>query len=389
MASPVDTSVKWFRSSMAGAPILAGQAGKLVAILDACLVNGWGSQTASTCVVSGGVCTMTFPADHAAMQESVILVAGSSIADLNGEQKVTATAPLTVKFATASPDGTASGPITVKIAPAGWAKPFASGTTVGVYKSLNVQANGQFLRVNDAAGDSARVIGYETMTGVSSGTLMFPTSTQLNGGIYWCKSVAAGSVAVDWTIVADGRSFYFLPSAFMGADQAGSYLNYKAPSGNYFGDTSNLGKAADPFNTLLIGSASLNANYSGTQYHFNSQTLELHYLPKISAGTGTAQGAHLVLMGAWQEQDVGWDRHTGQIRLSEIVVQTANTLSWRAKMPGLAVGLQSNMELSMPWQSIVAMGTPEKKYLAMLSPNNISELSGLHLITFDLTGPWR
>ena len=122
MTSPVDTSVKLFRSTMPGAPALRGQVGSLISLLDACLVNGWGSQTASSVIITGGVATATFPADHAAAVESVVLVAGATPAGLNGEQKVPAVAPNVIRWATAEADGTATGTITVKMAAAGWTK---------------------------------------------------------------------------------------------------------------------------------------------------------------------------------------------------------------------------------------------------------------------------
>ena len=159
MTSPVDTSVKFFRSTMPGAPALRGQVGSLIALLDACLVNGWGSQTASSVIISGGVATATFPSDHAAAVESVVLVAGATPAGLNGEQKVTAVAPNVIRWATAEADGTATGTITVKMAAAGWTKVY-TGTNLAVYKSASPQAHGQFLRVNDTGTTAARVVGY-------------------------------------------------------------------------------------------------------------------------------------------------------------------------------------------------------------------------------------
>ena len=59
MVSPVDTSVKWARSTMPGAPVLTRAAGSLIGLLDALLVNGWGQQTATSVVVAGGVATAT------------------------------------------------------------------------------------------------------------------------------------------------------------------------------------------------------------------------------------------------------------------------------------------------------------------------------------------
>ena len=47
MASLVDTSVKHFLSTMYGAPVQNGQAGSKIAVLDACLVTGFGLRAAT------------------------------------------------------------------------------------------------------------------------------------------------------------------------------------------------------------------------------------------------------------------------------------------------------------------------------------------------------
>ena len=42
MASPVDTTVKFYREDFPGAPVLNGVAGSLIDLLDACLCTGFG-----------------------------------------------------------------------------------------------------------------------------------------------------------------------------------------------------------------------------------------------------------------------------------------------------------------------------------------------------------
>jgi len=131
MASPVDTSVKFVTETMPGAPVLSGTPGALISLLDALLVTGFGLRTATSVVVAGGVATVTLSSNalNANLLHSVILVDGvaAPMADLNGEQRVTAASTTTLQFATAVADGTATGTITVKSAPAGWEKLY-SGT---------------------------------------------------------------------------------------------------------------------------------------------------------------------------------------------------------------------------------------------------------------------
>ena len=110
MASPVDTTVKWARSDMPGAPLLTRAAGSMAALLDALLVDGWGTQATTSVVVASGVATATFATDHAAALHSVVGVTGATgaWADLNGEQKITSASSNTLQWATALPDGTAT-----------------------------------------------------------------------------------------------------------------------------------------------------------------------------------------------------------------------------------------------------------------------------------------
>ncbi|MDB5777911.1 MAG: hypothetical protein JWP93_276 [Polaromonas sp.] len=393
MTSPVDTSVKFFHNGMLGAPVLRGQVGSLIAILDACLVNGWGVQVATSCVVAAGICTMTFPLDHAAPVDAVILVDGASIAALNGEQKVTATEPNVVKFATAAANGSATGTITAKMAPAGWAKPFASGTTVGVYKSLSVAANGQFLRVNDANAVEARVVGYENMTAISTGTGLFPTTAQQSGGLYWRKSAMANTIAVDWTIVADGRAFYFLPAAYMGHSDDSFYQAKKVPKLYTFGDPANQGRMPDPWSTLIFGDPTT-ASDEGPYYSLTAGSNTRRYCPRIISGAGTAVQIDAHNTASVLARDSMFDRVSGRIALSPIVTKPVTAFeqggnSWRALLAGLLYCEHTFMETVVPYRSVFKAGSPERSYLAVHSSYTISVYDTLNLMAFDVTGPWR
>ena len=192
--------VKWFRSDLTGAPVCNGTAGALIAVLDATLVNGWGLQTAASLTVASGVATMAMPATPTAIVGMVVLVAGATPAELNGEKRVLSTTSNSLTFASTSPDGAATGTITVKMAPAGWEKVF-TGTNLAVYRSPNVQSTRQYLRVDDTTTTTARVRAYESMTDVNTGVDMWMDN-------YWFKSQAADATARTWTLIADDRTFY-------------------------------------------------------------------------------------------------------------------------------------------------------------------------------------
>lgn len=206
---PTSTAVKFFHSAMTGAPTLSGTAGSMIAVLDACLVNGFGTKTADSVVVAGGIATFNVSAGIGALEaDTVVLVAGATPAGLNGEKRViTATATAITFDATGISNQTATGTITAKLAPAGWAKSFA-GTNLAAYRSADITGTRAYLRIDDTATGNGRAVGYESMSDISTGVGAFPSATQVPGGLYWAKANAANATARAWTLIADGKTFY-------------------------------------------------------------------------------------------------------------------------------------------------------------------------------------
>lgn len=242
----VDTKkTKSFDSGMTGAPVLSGTAGALISVLDAVLVTGFGLQTATSVVVTGGIATVTYATAHAFRVDTVALVAGATPAGLNGEKRILSVLGAnSITFdATGIADGTATGTITSKVAPAGWAKAF-TGTNVAAYKITPPEGTGFYLRVDDTGTTTARVRGYETMSDVNTGTGPFPTVAQWAGsGLWWSKSNDASSAARPYRITPDDRGVYFFPK---NAD-----ATYES-QGNYFGDILSL-KSGDPYACMIRG----------------------------------------------------------------------------------------------------------------------------------------
>ena len=126
-----------YRYDDVGAPVLSSpSAGSLIGVLDACLVNGYGSKS-----------------------------------------------------------------------PAGWTKPY-SGTNLAAYR----QGSGSrfYLRVYDGSGTKkASVVGYESMTGISSGSNLFPTAAQHSAGLYITIGTTAAPTGQEpWVLVAVDKRFY-------------------------------------------------------------------------------------------------------------------------------------------------------------------------------------
>lgn len=210
--------VKVYSSEQPGAPVLSGTAGAMVALLKACLVDGFGLKTCDGIAVASGIATAAFNTGHSFIVGSPALIAGATPAGLNGEFLVLSAGVNTVTFACPGVvDGAATGTITAKVAPAQWVQAFAA-TNVGVFKSASIEATGLLLRVDDTGTTNGRVVGYEAMSGASAGVAPFPMPSQVSGGGYWPKSSAASATARPWYLIADDRGVW-LAAAPTGADR--------------------------------------------------------------------------------------------------------------------------------------------------------------------------
>lgn len=202
----MSTPVKWFTSDMAGAPVLSGTAGALIAVLDACLVTGFNTKTLTSLVVSGGVATATVALGHGFVANAVVLIAGATPAALNGEACVSVVSANVFTFPTTAPDGPATGTITAKLAPAGWSKAF-SGSNKAVYRADAVDGRRFYYRVDDTGTYDAPLRGYRTMTDVDTGATPFPASDTVR-----LAKLESGAGPA-WVCVADPYGVYLWVSA--------------------------------------------------------------------------------------------------------------------------------------------------------------------------------
>lgn len=283
--------MKFYHSDTANGPVLNGAVGSLAELLDAVLVDGYGLKSTTGASIASGVCTLTVTGGHAADVLMTVLVAGAtgSFTGLNGEHVVAAKGTNTVSFATAL-TGTPTGTITFKIAPLGWTRAF-TGTGKRAFKSGSLLGTGCFLRVSDTATGSAdvRVVGYENMTDVDTGTKPFPTDAQISGGLYWPKSDSSDSSARGWDIWGDDRLFYIKLRPY--ASYATSY-----PQGPifYFGDPLSF-KAGDAYGCMISGHRSNTAGgfapssqVGSIGYNQAQATAENGYLARGAYGAGAA-----------------------------------------------------------------------------------------------------
>lgn len=398
MASPVDTSVKFFTDDMVGAPTISGTAGALIAVLDACLVNGFGSKTATSVTVSGGIATVAFAGGaSAATAQAVILVEGATGAwtNLNGEQKVLSANTTTVTFATALPNGTATGTITFKIAPLGWTKVYG-GTNKAVYKPSVIEASSALLRVDDTGTTSARVRMYETMSDIDTGTNPAPTDAKVNGGLYWWKSNAASAEMRRYIIFGDSRNVYLGMAPY----QTGVATPIAVV--HAFGDLDSY-KSGDAYCGVLFGEAATTyANNSGSATCGGAGAQA--QLMRSQVGIGVAVNADRRPLVGGSSASSGSDNsglgpfpasvNNGLFLTRMVVGQNPMAAAGpRGLLPGILYVPQSGANGGYFLRGTIVDGTGEfsgkKIYAVLQSSSQISNSSYDYPVFFDLTGPWR
>lgn len=203
---------------------MSGTNGALIGVLDACLINGY-TASVSSISRSGGTATVTTATAHGLNAGNSTTIAGANETDYNGTFVVTVVSSLVFTYTVPNTPATpATGTITWKKLAAGWTKPF-TGTNLASYK--NGGGCQMYLRVNDAgpgagAAKEARVLGYETMSDVNTGTGLFPTAAQQANGIFCRKSASADATARTWILIADACTFYL---GVLTGDAAGQYLS--------------------------------------------------------------------------------------------------------------------------------------------------------------------
>ncbi len=279
--------VKCYSSDQPGAPVLSGTAGAMLALLQSCLVDGFGLKTCDSITVAAGVATAAFPAGHSFLPGSPALIAGATPTGLNGEWKVLTAGTNNITFAVPGvPNGAATGTMTAKVPPAGWLQPY-TGTNLGVFKSSSIESTGLFLRLDDTGTMNCRVVGYESMSGISAGLAAFPLPSQASGGLWWGKSNAANTTSRGWRIYASSRAFHLWVSASsnIASEQVtgiiytfGDILSYR--SGDAFGCCINGGTSAGDVNASIV-------TFNGCLGHGNGNGMPANmFLARAPLGVG-------------------------------------------------------------------------------------------------------
>lgn len=266
-------TVRVYRSSDAGAPVLSGQIGSLIALLDACLVNGYGALPSS-----------------------------------------------------------------------GWSKEF-SGTNLAAYRAAS--GNRLRLRVDDTAALEARIVGYESMSGISSGlTNAFPTEAQIAGGMFVRKSSAADSTARGWVVVATATAFYLLihigNSDWLSATAAADL------SQTFFGDIVSF-KNSDAYGTLIVAAVVTGVNNARLGANWAAANANVffagHYIARGYDGAASKQVAKRAMYDVAVRTPIGASGYAAfpDVVTSEMIVSPMAVLEsdagggpvYRGILPGL------------------------------------------------------
>lgn len=158
----------------------------------------------------------------------------------------------------------------VLVTAAGWTKDF-SGVNKAVYRAP-VGGNRFYLRVDDSTGVSARVVGYEAMTDVDTGTNPFPTAVQVAGGLYVVKANDTSATARQWVIAVSDRLFHMYTNVHTAITSPGTYGNMWT-----FGDIKSL-VPSDGYGAVLI--AQTGTTYSTNQYSIQGSSTSGHFIAR-------------------------------------------------------------------------------------------------------------
>jgi hypothetical protein len=329
-----------YRSTDANAPVLFGGGGSLITLLDACLVNGYGSVFATGTLTSDGtnpsdgdtvtVGSITYTFRNTLAAANDVKIGASAAATVTSLAKAidgngvigtdyntgTLPSPEAWTAQTASPltitarkGGTAGNSIALaragttphftvsgatltggsgtdsKVA-LGWTKPF-TGANWQQADYKQPAGSAFYLQIDDSgpgagAQREARSFGFETMTAYNTGTGQFPTTGQVASGAVVRKSSSLDGVARAWTLVGDDRTFHLFTYSNDSASQA---------HGLSFGDFYSF-LSGDAYKCMIMAGSSESAStVTTTAYGTHIQivggsSMTGHYVPRNYAGTG-------------------------------------------------------------------------------------------------------
>jgi len=259
-----------------------------VALLDACLVNGYNSKTI-TITRSGSTATATCTT-HGFNNKQTILISGANETDYNGTFRITNVTTNTFDYTvTGSPATPATGTITAKVNPSGWTKPYTGTNKAAFRPGAGAQ---HYYRFDDTGTTQTRFLGYETMSDVDTGTNGFPTNAQVTGGMYIQKSNSADAVIRPWYVLATSKRAYVFTDYLEATSVLTPYVYF---AGYGFGDFDSR-VPADAYNSFTSGGTS-SANNSGSLFLQNGSGIFTQQVANFYIARNYASAAGAVNVG--------------------------------------------------------------------------------------------
>lgn len=375
---------------MRGAPVLGNTAGSLVAVLDALLVNGWGALTATSGVIADGIATFNFAETDTFNADEVVLIAGASPPELNGEARVLAKGINTISIATTAEDGPITGPATVKYAPAGWAIALSDGNR-RAYRHTDPSGPAWYYWVDDSASNYARWRIFESMEDLDTGITPCPTEAQMAGGGYMIK----------WTSGAPASTFYEAaadPLAVLLGARNGGFTNlavrvrgfglpvnvYGSGDANPWSAFISCGYSTSGgygYGSLLDSSESYTAGNVGGQVYCVRNPAGTAYsatvnVRAVSGGYNVTSGNY----GTWGALSAG-----GTVLLSPLLLTGHMSV-----VPGAYFVPQSGAYSHFNQSDILAgVGALAGRRLLAIRAGGRGNLDANGVAFIDMTGPWR
>jgi len=392
MTLPTSTP-NWFDSSEVGAPTLNNAAGSLLDVLRACLIDGFGSQSVTSIVVSSEVATVNCTAHgFSDAYGKLVLIEGASQSSLNGRKRIGNV--LTDSFTYPAPgvaNGTYTGTISAKRAPLGWAEPH-TGTNVAIFARTAPEATAMLLRVDDShvspsTATDARILMVESATDVDTLVDISPTAVQDSGGTRWFKG-ANNAAAKPWAIFGDDRFFYFVMPGVNGVISTFSYVI------GAFGDIEPT-VTPDAYRCLLAGSfqsitsGSVNYPLPRTNTTITSTDSSM-VLARAANQTGRSARVATAAIGAGNT--VMGANGSGQTDIANVQIATGALLVeetsffLRGRLPGLYWPLARAPFQGLPQFAVIdsVIGSDRRLVNVLCRSGNVD---GNCLI--DVEGPWR
>lgn len=266
---------------------------------------------------------------------------------------------------------------------AGWTK--TVGTNVAAYRQ-GALGSGMSLRVNNSSSVGyARVVGYESMTDVDTGTNAFPTAAQIAGGLYMTLSNTTDATARPWVLAADSGRFYLWVGYNVTTTTGLATVAYEPMY--FFGDIISY-KPGDAFPTMLLANvtSSVSVNeMAGTS--LMGALLVGHYMSRSHT---SAVGA--VQVGKYADTSISMsaignggsaypDPVTGSFRVGRIYVSTGAVVSTRGHLPGLWAPL--GMMVGAPGDTFSGAGNTAGRSFLLLDSQSSGTRGRVALETSD------